>query len=237
MAQKNEGLIAAFSLKNPEFNAGAEISGLNLGVTSPDIKDQISENRKKWLESLGGSLDQLAVTRQIHNNHVAYAEKPGVFPDTDALVTDRPGVWLSIQVADCAPVLLADVQNKIIGAAHAGWRGAVADIVPKTIQKMKEIGADPAYMEAFVGPCISCDKFEVGPEVTEAFPDDLVDRDSYTKPHVDLKGLIGRQLKESGIQGAIEISPLCTMEQDQKLYSHRKQNGKAGRMMAVIALR
>lgn len=231
-------LTAAFSFKNQHLNTEADVPGLNLGMTHTEHKDLVTHNRHLWLQSLGGSIERLAIARQVHKTGVAYVHQPGIFEETDAMVTDQTEIWLAIQVADCAPVLLADRVNGVVGAAHAGWRGAVSGIVPKTIQKMKALGAKPGSMEAFVGPCLSFKNFEVGPEVAENFPDDLVDFESYYKPHADLKSLINRQLTDSGFkEDHIEISEMCTMDNDDQLYSHRKQNGKTGRMMAVIALR
>lgn len=231
-------IIAAFSLKNPGYKPDSAVPGLNLGFVSSQSKKEVSENRSVWLGSLGGSVDRLALGKQVHKADVRYVTMPGEYDETDAMVTDQPGIWLAIQVADCAPVLLADRKNNIIGAAHAGWRGAVAGIVPKTIKKMVDRGAQPEQLEAFVGPCISFKNFEVGAEVAQEFPQDLVDHTTYSRPHADLKSLVNRQLEQAGVRSeSIEISSLCTMEHEEMLYSHRLQNGKTGRMMAVIALK
>ena len=131
---------------------------------------------------------------------------------TDGFVSNTQGLALAIQVADCAAVLLGDSENKVIGAAHTGWRGAVADIVPKTIQKMKRLGAASTYIKAFVSPCISLQNFEVGEEVAAQFPDKFVDRTNYSKPHVNLKNFIEYQLMKEGIlEEHIEIDDSCTI--------------------------
>ena len=234
----SEQIVAAFSLKNPAYKAESAVPGLNLGLVSGQSKQDVNENRSLWLDSLGGTTDRLALGKQVHKADVRYVTQPGEYDKTDAMVTDQPDIWLAIQVADCAPVLLADRKNKIIGAAHAGWRGAVAGIVPNTIEKMAGLGAQPEEIEVFVGPCISFKNFEVGAEVAQQFPDDLVDRTTYAKPHADLKALVNRQLVQAGIRSeSVEISPFCTMEHEEMLYSHRLQNGNTGRMMAVIALK
>lgn len=228
---------AAVSLRNPHYNPDGTIPGLNLGMVSPDMEDEVQDNREMWLQQLGGSAEQLATARQIHSNTIQIVSQPGVYPDTDGLITQKPGLWVGVQVADCAPVLLADRKNRIVAAVHAGWRGAVSGIVPKSIDQMCRIGADPKQLEAFVGPCIGQSNFEVGREVASRFPEDLVDDLNYNKPHPDLKQLIKRQLIQSSVpDNAIEISPLCTMEEEELLFSHRLQKGNTGRMMGVICL-
>ena len=232
-----DDITAAFSLRNPTLNPEGKMPGLNLGMISTEVEEEVNRNRKYWLESLGGTLDGLAVARQVHGNHVAVIEKPGNYPDTDALVTTEINLWLGIQVADCASVLLADRHHRVAAAAHAGWRDSVANIVPETVKKMIAQGATAPEIEAYISPCISQKNFEVGEEVAERFPKDLVDYQSYEKPHPDLKSLLKRQLVECGlVESQIEVSEHCTMEDDKNFYSHRLQNGNTGRMMAVIAL-
>lgn len=235
---KNAGdITAAFSLRNPSLNPDGMIPGLNLGMISDEVEDEVNTNRKYWIESLGGNLSRLAVARQVHGKRVAVITEPGSYQDTDALVTTESNLWLGIQVADCASVLLADRHNRVIAAVHAGWRGAVADIVTKTVQKMKDEGASAHHIEAYISPCISQKRFEVGKEVASQFPKDLVDYQTYEKPHPDLKSLLKRQLLESGLNELhIEVSEYCTMENEMDFYSHRLQKGNTGRMMAVIAL-
>ncbi|MGF1669960.1 MAG: polyphenol oxidase family protein, partial [Balneolaceae bacterium] len=144
---------------------------------------------------------------------------------------------LGIQVADCAAILLSDPENHIIGASHAGWRGAAAGIVMKTISMMISAGARPDRMIAFISPCISQEKFEVGPEVAEQFPDEYVDSKSFKKPHVDLKGFIKHQLLRTGIPDKqIETSELCTYLDRDKFYSFRRERHRAGRMLGMIRL-
>ena len=143
---------------------------------------------------------------------------------------------LAIQVADCAAVLLGDSEAGIISAVHAGWRGAVADIVPKAVQKMVSLNAEPKNIKVFISPCISQKQFEAGEEVAEKFPDEFVDRNSYSKPHIDIKRFIQSQLLNAGIfEEHIEVHGSCTFS-DSDYYSYRRDGNRSGRMMGIIKL-
>lgn len=233
----NEVISSWFSLRNQQtFNPKHDIPGLNLGLNTNEKEEVIFENRELLLSEIGLEAHQIAFATQIHQTNVQYAEQGGTFPNTDAFVTDKKNIALAIQVADCAAILMADMKNKVIGAAHAGWRGAVGNVVPKTIDKMQELGAKPENMKVFVSPCISLENFEVGAEVAEQFPDEFVDWERFEKPHVDMKGYINDQLLNKGIaQNNIEIDDSCTIS-DTSFYSYRRQKEKSGRMMGIIKL-
>jgi YfiH family protein len=166
-----------------------------------------------------------------------YVQAPGVYRGFDALVTDRPRLTLGILVADCAVVLLADAVAGIVGAAHAGWRGVAGGIVGTTVDEMLTRGAAVERMRAYVSPCISVKRFEVGDEVARRFESAFVERDpSRRRPHVDLKRAILGQLVHRGLASAsIEVSQECTFDAD--FFSHRATGGVTGRMMGFIALR
>ncbi|HLR33376.1 MAG TPA: polyphenol oxidase family protein, partial [Fodinibius sp.] len=152
-------------------------------------------------------------------------------------ITTIPGLVLAIQVADCAAVLLWDASNHIVGAFHAGWRGAAAGIIPKGIQMMKRRGAEAGSLKAFVSPCISLQNFEVGPEVSALFPSSFIDEDHFQRPHVDLKGFIKSQLREQGIPASnIEVRGECTVDGRDSYYSFRREGAESGRMMALIRM-
>ncbi len=227
---------AAFSLKNPKWNTGSKIPGLNLGYNTSEDDAITTENRTAWIMSAGADPKLTSWGIQVHQNHVQIVEQPGVFPNTDALVTNKPGYSLAIFVADCAAVLLADPQAGVIGAAHAGWKGAVADIVPRTIAEMISLGAKAESLQAFISPCISQAKFEVGDEVAQQFPAQFVDT-SREKPHVNLKGFVEHQLKEAGLlDSSIEVAVGCTVSDAHAFYSFRREKDRSGRMMALITL-
>lgn len=213
-----------------------DIPGLNLGLNTGEEETIVLRNRALLLNEIGIDDDQIAFATQVHGTNIEVIHKGGTYENTDALVTNTPTLALAIQVADCAAVLLGDTENRVIGAAHAGWRGAASNIIPKTISKMKSLGADPKYMSAFISPCISQENFEVGEEVASQFPDEFIDRSNFKKPHVDLKSFIRQQLLEMGMfDSKIELNKHCTIS-DERFYSYRRQKEKSGRMMGVIKL-
>ncbi len=230
---------ACFTEKNTDISGkGTKVPGLNLGLNTEEGQTAVEENVKKLFKHLDWDYSRLTLARQVHGNHVEFVKKPGIYENTDALVTNRPGLILGIQVADCAAVLLAAPEYGIIGAAHAGWRGALAGIVAQTVSKMKKLGARRDRMIAFISPCISLENFEVGTEVAEKFPDQFVDYESYDKPHIDLKSYIRHRLLEEGLLGNhIEVSPYCTMNDSARFYSYRRERNNAGRMLGLIKLR
>ncbi|MTI88258.1 MAG: peptidoglycan editing factor PgeF [Balneolaceae bacterium] len=232
-----DGLECWFTLRNETLNRSeAHIAGLNLGFNTEEKKSVIRQNRKQLLELIGTDPEHFAFATQVHKTQVEGVKAGGQFDDTDALVSATPGIALAIQVADCAAVLLGDSKNGVIGAVHAGWRGAVGNIVPKTISKIKALGGQTSELKAFVSPCISLSKFEVGTEVASEFPSQFVDYTSYAKPHVDLKGFIKHQLNQQGIADErIEVDSACTISEEQ-FYSYRRQKNSSGRMMGIIKL-
>ncbi len=238
--REEDRILAYFSLKNPALAAdgSGSIRGLNLGLNTGEPGKVIESNRRMFLESVGIHAERIAYADQVHGTRVQEVTEGGTYPETDGLITRVSGLALAIQVADCAAVLLADPENRVVGAVHAGWRGAAGDIVPSAIEKMKEAGAEPAGMKAFVSPCISRRHFEVGPEVAELFPDEFVDYESFAKPHISLKGFLEYQLIGCGLsEGRIEVHAGCTVADKSSYYSYRREKEKSGRMMGIISLK
>lgn len=234
----SDEIKAWFSLKNEQYGSKNEVPGLNLGFNTPQKKEQVEENRSALISSLSMDEKWMAYADQVHSNRVQVVSQGGIFPSTDGLITKIPGLTLAIQVADCAAVLLWDSTAKVIAALHAGWRGAVGDIVPKGIEMMVKEGAKPENLHAFVSPCLSVENFEVGQEVAEQFPDEQVDYQNFEKPHVNLKGFIKQQMLEAKIpEENIEIHPECTITEAEKYYSYRREGNQSGRMMALIQIR
>lgn len=229
---------AWFTQKNEEYGKiESSIPGLNLGFNTPENKEQVAKNRLALLASLNLNENHVAYADQVHSNRIRRVTEGGIYPSTDGLITQMPGLTLGIQVADCAAVLLWDSSQRIIAALHAGWRGAVGNIVPNGIDVMKEMGANLKHMRAFVSPCLCFKNFEVGMEVAEQFPEEFVDYEHYNKPHVNLKGFLKHQMRSSGlIDGNIEIHPGCTIEDERNYYSFRREGQQSGRMMALIQI-
>jgi len=235
---KSEPSISAlFTGANKEIiNPQGTVTGLNLGYNTEASPIEVDQNFDVLFKEIGWNKDRLAIANQIHQSTIKYAAKGGVYDDTDGLVTDRVEISLGIRVADCAAILAGDSINGVVGAFHAGWKGAADNVVPNGIDKMIQLGADPDHIRVYLSPCISLHNFEVGEEVSSKFPDQFVDRESYNKAHVDLKGFIGWQLLNSGIKiQNVEISTHCTV-QDSKYYSYRRERGRAGRMLGMIKL-
>lgn len=237
--QLNDARIFSwFTLKNAHLQeSGQTIPGLNIGFNSNDTQDILLHNLNMLATSIRTNTSSIALAHQVHKTNVEEVSKGGIFQDTDAFVSNTPGIALGIQVADCGAVLLGDPLNQVIGAAHAGWRGAVDGIIPKTVEKMIQLGADINHIHVFISPCLATHNFEVGEEVAEQFSDDLVDRKSYEKPHVNLKGLIKQHLLSCGLtEKNIEIDERCTIDHEELFYSYRREKEQSGRMLGVIKL-
>lgn len=231
-------IVAAFTESNrsekPDEPSNA---GIDFGLKTASGKNEIQANYRQLLEELDILSGSIALADQVHGSTIKVVDKPGINEQTDGLITTSQGLTLGIQVADCAAVLIADEDNSVIGAFHAGWRGAVANIIPKGINKMKSLGGEVSRFKAYISPCISQRMFEVGDDVAIQFPEKFVDRLTYKKPHIDLKGFIKDQMRKMGLKESnIEVSPDCTM-QELRYFSYRRERDEAGRMLGLISLK
>ena len=209
---------------------------MNMGLSTDDCPDHVRANRRMALGRLGFPPDSLAIAGQVHGADVRTVNTAGLHRGCDGLVTATPGLVLGVTAADCGAVLLACPEGAVVGACHAGWRGAVAGVVANTVRAMTELGADPAGVRAYIGPCISGRSFEVGEEVATEFPDAVVHRPAGApRPFVDLPAAILADLLNAGLAPAhIESSGRCTMEEPGVFFSHRASGGRTGRMMGLI---
>ncbi|MDO5329326.1 MAG: peptidoglycan editing factor PgeF [Coriobacteriia bacterium] len=169
---------------------------------------------------------------QVHKNNVEIVQKPGQYNATDGLVTNKPGIKLCIFTADCAPLLLVDPINKIIGNLHCGWKPFVADIVKTGVDKMRELGAKDIY--AAIGPCINECCFETGEEVAIAF-EKLLGKSCWNNRHSNLRAGIELRLNQLGITEVYHINE-CTCCNVNTYFSYRAENGNCGRLGHVIEL-
>lgn len=228
------GIRAGFSTRSGGVSA-PPFGSLNLGLSVSDDPEAVRENRRRFFRALGFAPEQAAIAGQVHGSDVETVERGGLYPGRDALVTRVPGVLLCITAADCAAVLFADAEAGVVGACHAGWRGAVADVTTRTLDAMVALGADPARIEAYVSPCISAAAFEVGPEVAAQFDAAFVRARDGANPLVDLKAALVARLEAAGVPASqIEASPYCTATEGDRFFSHRAEQGRTGRMMGVI---
>ncbi len=232
-------IIAAESTRHGGISSGPYAS-LNLGKSTDDAPENVEENRRRFSAAVGFVPEQLAWSYQVHGSEVKWVEAPAGLSGYDALVTQTPGVMLAVSVADCAPVLVYDARQRAVAAIHAGWRGAAAGIVPKTLEAMAQwFGTRGADCSAYVGTCIDECSFEVGPEVAVLFDSAFVravpQSDRYC---LNLKAFIVAQLRAFGLPAAqVEVSPYSTVLHSEDYFSHRKSGGRTGRMLAVIGLR
>lgn len=234
----NDVTGAFFTTANRHLTVqGSHYRGLNLGFNTKDSPRQIFKTASYVLGTQGLHENQLALGKQIHGTRVVRVDAPGVYENSDGLYTSRPGIILGIQVADCAAVFIADGKRRMISAIHAGWRGAAGGIVTEGVAKMINAGGEPGDMQCYISPCISLKNFEVGEEVAAQIPAQHCDYSSYSKTHVDLKGLLKSGLMNAGIpETNIEVSEACTVESSE-FYSYRREKEKSGRMLACIYLK
>jgi YfiH family protein len=224
-----------------------ELAGLNVGYGSKDDRAAIGENRRRAIAALLEDAE-LATVHQVHSAEVIYAEQPwpnDERPRVDAMVTDRPNLLIGILTADCAPVLFADHDAVVVGAAHAGWRGALAGVTDSTIAAMERLGARRDKIHAAVGPCIGQPSYEVDEAFRARFT--ASDKDNHRffidgpsgKPHFDLEAYVVHRLIAAGID-EIEALNLDTYSDPGRFYSYRRatHRGEAdyGRQLSAIAI-
>lgn len=228
-------------LYRPAIFKDADLVAVQSGRYFPESgRIEISGDRKLFLEELKIPLDRLAYTKQVHENKVLVANEPGYHEGYDAIVTDRPDVFVCVSVADCTPVLIHDPVHHAVAAIHAGWRGTAAQIVKETIKTMEQkYGTQGKDCLAWIGACISERNFEVGEEVAQHFSPEEKRYDVIRqKFFVDLKQANKSQLLQCGLKAEnIEISSYCTVADNDKFYSYRKEKGATGRMFALIGRR
>lgn len=237
--QQFDQVIAAESLRHGGVSPEPYAS-LNLGLYTDDKPDHVEENRRRFFKDLGLEEKEVAGTYQIHKDDVKVVEQPGRYEGFDALITNRPNVFLTITVADCIPILIYDADKEVIGAAHAGWRGSVAEIGNKTIQAMEQhFGTSPRSCFVYIGTSIDYDSFEVDNDVAMYFDQAFKRWDEEKKKFfVDLKKFNKYYLEKKGVPiHQIEVSPFSTVKNNKDYFSHRKENGNTGRALGLIGKR
>jgi purine-nucleoside/S-methyl-5'-thioadenosine phosphorylase / adenosine deaminase len=220
----------AFFTRSGGVSQGVYAS-LNGGVGSNDIPDKVAENRARMAAALGVSADRLLTALQIHSPDVVVAEEPWTRenrPRADAIVTRVPRLAIGVSTADCGPLLFADSEAGVVGASHAGWRGALSGVIEATIAAMERLGADRARTIAALGPTIRQPNYEVGPEFVQRFlaADSVNSRffaPSQRAGHAmfDLTGYIAERVRRAGI-GQFEDLGLCTYADPERFFSYRR---------------
>ena len=212
--------------------------GMNLSLHVGDKRENVITNRGRFFIPLGIGLDRLAVPRQVHGDTARRVQEPGTYESCDALMTNKPELFLVVTVADCLPIFLFDPMTKSVAAVHAGWRGSKLRILDKALRGMSaEFGTKASDLIAYVGPSAGVCCYEVGEEVASEFDPEFKERQDGKKPHLDLKRFNKQLLLESGVsEESIEISEYCTICNPELFHSCRRGGEKSGRMMGVIGL-
>ncbi|MGC9268749.1 peptidoglycan editing factor PgeF [Acidiphilium sp.] len=218
-------------------------ASLNCGLSGLDDPAHVAENRARAAHAIGSSLSSLLGVKQVHGARVITATTPwpmGIGPEADAIVTKNPNLALGIITADCAPVLFADPKRRIVGAAHAGWRGALAGVLEATAAAMRDIGAQTIH--AVIGPCIHSSSYEVGADLYSA----VIAQDSTNIRFLvaiadhhwlfDLPGYVASRLTLAGVTAT--ILPHDTFSDEPRFFSHRRRTkrgeGPGGHQLSII---
>jgi hypothetical protein len=224
-------------------------ASLNCSLSGQDARENVLANRGRAAAFLGAAPEMLMGLTQVHGIEVATVREPwvpGAGPRADAAVTDRAGVALGIVTADCAPVLFADAEAGVVGAAHAGWRGAVAGVLEATIAAMRALGARTERIAAAVGPCIGQDSYEVGPDLRDAVLEAGAEGARFFAPgrreerwQFDLAGYCAARLAGAGV-GKISVTGHDTLALEDQFFSHRRRTlaggGPIGHQISIITL-
>ena len=242
-----DGVRHAFFGRDGGVSTGV-FAGLNTGRGSSDDPEAVNENRQRCARTLGVDLDRLLTLYQIHSPNVLHIIQPwtGAPPQADAMVTTTPGIALGVLAADCMPFLFFDPEAKVIGAAHAGWRGALAGVLEATVAAMTKLGAQPSRILAALGPCLRQENFEVGLDLVEMFTEKYPASARFfaagknsEKRQLNLAAFGEWRLQEAGVSSLDDLE-ICTLAEPNAYFSYRasRRAGVAdyGRNLSAIAL-
>lgn len=221
------------------------LKSFNLGYTVGDHPQNVTKNIELLQNSVGVNQSKIVFPKQTHSKNIGIVENDqNIFPNTDGLITNIPGICIAIRTADCVPVLLFDPVQKVVAAIHSGWKGTIQKISQKTIELMQEeFGTNPQNIVAGIGPSVGPEVYEVGPEVAdqykEQFPKNnlLVSIPDSAKSLLNLWEANKQILIESGLsEENIEIAEMCTYSNPELFYSARRDGVKCGRLASGIML-
>jgi polyphenol oxidase len=226
-------IIFGFSTR---IGSGVSPYYFNLSFSSGDKKEDVKKNRELFFGRLG--ISQYAYQKQVHGNDIQYVDKPGYAGESDALITDKPGLGLVISAADCTSVYIYDYKKNITAGVHAGWRGTQKNILEKTINKLtSDFKCSPDNLVMYIAPSISCAIYEVDTDVASLFPEKYLQQKE-SKYLLDISGRNYDAALESGIpKENIQYSSLCTYTMKNLLHSYRRDGLLSGRSLGVIALK
>ncbi|MEC9367348.1 MAG: peptidoglycan editing factor PgeF [Pseudomonadota bacterium] len=242
------GITHAFFTRRGGVSDGI-YGSLNCGLGSKDDPQRVRENRARAAAAVGADAAHLVSAFQHHSTDVIAADRPWTretAPRADAIVTTTPGLAIAVSTADCVPVLFADPKTRVVGAAHAGWRGALTGVLESTIAAMEKLGARRAAIQASIGPAISARAYEVGDEFEARFLAEDKGNARYfarsgsgARPYFDLTGYVADRLARAGLGGAENLD-ICTYGQADDFFSYRRTTHLGepdyGRQISAILL-
>lgn len=223
--------------------------GLNVGLGSDDNRDNVIENRRRVARHEGVASENLVTVYQVHSPDIITVDSPLPLeqrPQADGMVTTEPGITLGVMTADCGPVLFADAGNGVIGACHSGWKGATGGVLENTINAMEALGAKRTQINAVLGPTISAENYEVGPEFVDRLLSLDESNEHYLTPSTtpghsmfDLPAYIITRLVKAGVNA--QWTGHCTYADEERFYSYRRKTHRNepdyGRQISVISIR
>lgn len=232
-------------VSRPPYNS------LNLGTTTLDQQHNVEGNRSLLMRAFGVAQDALVTVRQVHGTDILVIDAPNEDAshfqtvESDAIITNQPGLMIGVCVADCVPILLLDREKWVAAAVHAGWQGTASRLVSKTVAAMKsQFDCDPATLQAAIGPCISPCCYEVDAPVRQAFASSGIPWSSIAvesgpgKWMLDLAAANRDLLTSAGVpSSAIQSAEMCVSCQRELFFSYRRDRGETGRQMGFIMLK
>lgn len=243
-----KGIAHAFFGRTGGVSEGL-YSSLNCGPGSGDDRERVIENRRRAMQALSPADAKLVTLYQVHGRDAVIVCDPwemGHAPKSDAMATNVPGIALGILTADCAPILLADAEARVVGAAHAGWKGAAAGVIESAVEAMERLGARRDRLVAAIGPSISQPSYEVGDELRTMLGQTCSDNEEFftlssREGHwqFDLSGFAQTQLKRARIENTLAF-PACTYLQVSDFFSYRRATHRGepdyGRQLSAVML-
>jgi YfiH family protein len=232
-------LLCVFTTRKGGLSTG-DFASFNMGLKTGESFELVQTNRSLLYKFLNISESQIAYQDQVHSSNLYHVNKPGIYAKTDALICSVRGIFLAIQTADCFPVFLYAKKEELISIIHIGWRGAVMNIIDRTLKSLEtDYEVDLSNIIVAVGPGLGMECFEVKRDVYEQFPKKYLGiHPDKEKRYLNLREFIIDNLKDYGIQNShIHINTACTKCNDQIFYSYRRDGRKSGRMMGIIGMK
>ena len=230
-------IVHAFSTRKGGYSTGS-FESLNLGLSTKDLNSNVEKNRMAFFHHLNLKSYNLAIPKQVHSDRVQAVYKAGIYLDTDALITNIPGVALTIQTADCFPVFIYEPAQHACALVHSGWRGTAKNIVGLTINNLcEEFKCNPDKMLVAIGAGIQQHNYQVDLKTAQHFESQYLTPDGKDHFKLNIQANIINQLENAGVKhDNIEEDKRCTYDHIDLFYSYRRDGINSGRMMGIIRL-